>query len=652
MRYLTKSRFKLGTECPTKLFYTKKKEYADQKFDDSFLAQLANGGFQVGELAKYYYPGGVEVEGLDHDTTVAETDEFLKQENVILFEPAIRHENLFMRVDVLRKRGNHFDLIEVKAKSFDSSIEEPFLNKNGTIKAEWIPYLYDVAFQKIVLQRAIPGCSVTAYLLLTDKNSTCPSDGLNQKFRVVKDEKGYKSVITKEITEEDLSERILKEINVDDLCDLIYEGKHTKDPGVGFKQLIDDLADKYVTDTRIARPLSSVCGSCEFQATAEDRAKGLKSGFEECWRDRLGWGDNNFSAPTVLDVWNFRGKNKLLDDGRASIVDMHEDDIKPKDDGKPGVSASKRQWLQIEKACEMDDSCWVDKDNLRREMENWTFPLHFIDFETSQTAIPFKKGQRPYEPVAFQFSHHTVDESGEIAHAGEYLSTEPGKFPNFDFLRELRAQLSNDAGTIFRYAAHENTYLNHIYKQIVKYGDDLADRVELVEFLQSISKSGTSVAADWEGERNMVDMLHLVKRFYYDPFTNGSNSIKQVLPAIMRSSTYLQEKYSKAIYGAEGGIPSLNFPPTAWVVFEGDEIVDPYKLLPKMSFDVSEHDFEILSEDSEINEGGAAMTAYAVMQFEEMSEFERVELRKGLLKYCELDTLAMVMIYEGWREMM
>jgi hypothetical protein len=39
------------------------------------------------------------------------------------------------------------------------------------------------------------------------------------------------------------------------------------------------------------------------------------------------------------------------------------------------------------------------------------------------------------------------------------------------------------------------------------------------------------------------------------------------------------------------------------------------------------------------------------MQFEEMSEYERSEIRKALLKYCELDTLAMVMIYEGWQDL-
>lgn len=40
------------------------------------------------------------------------------------------------------------------------------------------------------------------------------------------------------------------------------------------------------------------------------------------------------------------------------------------------------------------------------------------------------------------------------------------------------------------------------------------------------------------------------------------------------------------------------------------------------------------------------MTAWSRMQFTEMSDIEREEIQKALLKYCELDTLAMVMIWE------
>jgi hypothetical protein len=44
-----------------KLFYTTKKIYPDQLIEDTFLASLAEGGFQVGELAKMYHPDGIEI---------------------------------------------------------------------------------------------------------------------------------------------------------------------------------------------------------------------------------------------------------------------------------------------------------------------------------------------------------------------------------------------------------------------------------------------------------------------------------------------------------------------------------------------------------------------------------------------------------------
>jgi hypothetical protein len=51
-----------------------------------------------------------------------------------------------------------------------------------------------------------------------------------------------------------------------------------------------------------------------------------------------------------------------------------------------------------------------------------------------------------------------------------------------------------------------------------------------------------------------------------------------------------------------------------------------------------------------ITEGGAAATAYARLQFEDVDEVERRMIREALLRYCELDTLAMVMIVQAWQE--
>lgn len=47
MRVLSKSRFKLGLECPNKLYYTNDKTFANKKSEDTFLKSLSEGGFQL-----------------------------------------------------------------------------------------------------------------------------------------------------------------------------------------------------------------------------------------------------------------------------------------------------------------------------------------------------------------------------------------------------------------------------------------------------------------------------------------------------------------------------------------------------------------------------------------------------------------------------
>ncbi len=48
-------------------------------------------------------------------------------------------------------------------------------------------------------------------------------------------------------------------------------------------------------------------------------------------------------------------------------------------------------------------------------------------------------------------------------------------------------------------------------------------------------------------------------------------------------------------------------------------------------------------------QGGAALYAYARLQFEDVTPEERKAWNQALLRYCELDTLAMAMIVQGWQ---
>src|SRR4051812_4794713 len=114
-RFLTKSRFKVAYECPAKLYFNERPEtYGSKKQENEFLKALAYGGFQVGALAKLYYPEGIDLEALSQDEAIVKTAELLNQDKVTLFEAIIQNGPFLVRIDVLIKDGNKVSLIEVK----------------------------------------------------------------------------------------------------------------------------------------------------------------------------------------------------------------------------------------------------------------------------------------------------------------------------------------------------------------------------------------------------------------------------------------------------------------------------------------------------------------------------------------------------------
>ena len=118
----------------------------------------------------------------------------------------------------------------------------------------------------------------------------------------------------------------------------------------------------------------------------------------------------------------------------------------------------------------------------------------------------------------------------------------------------------------------------------------------------------------------------------------GSNSLKAVLPAIMQSSPLLKQKYSQPLAFGE------NLQGKIFFKEEDGLVLDPYKLLPKINSDVSSSNVyfgELLAD------GAAAMKAFQLIQFSDMiSSEEKDNLIEALKNYCELDTLAMIMLFE------
>lgn len=661
-RHLTKSRFKLALNCPTKLFYTRKDEYEDTSETDSFLEGLAQGGFQVEELARMYFPDGIAIleKDWDYDGLVQRTQEALKEENVTLFEAAFLYNGLFIRVDILEKKGNQINLIEVKASSIRSDEHTGFINKKGRLDES--EKLYDIAFQHYVIQKCHPEWDITSYLNLVDKSKRTTVSGLNSHFNIVPNSKLRTKVeVTNGLQREDLGECILAYTNVSEEIDFIFR-ENPLQPGIGFETMLLGYRDHYAADKKMITPINSGCYGCEFHL--RDPEKGKKSGFHECWMEQLPSINVSFSTlsrkrqeerlndPKTTNVW-FNPARNAFENGKVFMDELDENDLNIRLDAY-GLSRSERQWLQIEKHKNGENTSYADVDNLRLEMSQWKYPLNFIDFETSGVAIPFTSGMRPYEQLAFQYSHHVVYEDGRVEHASEYINLEIGAFPNFDFIRALKKSLEQNDGSIFRYHNHENTIVNVIHNQL--YNSEEQDRKELCDFIESISKSTGSNPNTYEaGARNMIDLQQTVVRNYYHPQTGGSNSIKAILPAVLESSKFLKGKYVQPLDSIN--LTSLNFSSDyQFLKIENDLPINPYKSLPPLFDGISNDQIENALEKSKdqsvkkIADGGAALFAYAKMQDKSISAEERIETEKALLRYCELDTLAMVMIYECFKE--
>ena len=632
-RYLTKSRFKSALECPSKLYYYGKPDYANLMNDNEFMQALCEGGYQVGELAKYYFPGGHDIKPLGYEESLEETNALLEQENVIIYEAAIQFEHTFIRVDVLKKEGKRIELIEVKAKSFKSR-DEFTTSKGDFIDRKWYPYLADVAFQTWVMERAFPGHEILPFLMLTDKNKKSTVDGLNQLFRIRKDGRGRMEIfLAKPVTPATIGEPILVQVNVSEYVQQIIQGsafpekKKSIEELKSFEDRIAEYGEYYAKNQRYPITTGTKCKGCEYKNTARPE---LKSGFRDCMLASLG---DRFdpNAPTIFDIWNFRKSKTLMDQGIFSLQEL-------KDLPDYDSYLNDRQLLQVDLTL-ADEKSEVFAPELRNEMNSWTFPLHFIDFETSMVSLPFTKGRKPYEQVAFQFSAHTLHKDGRMEHH-EWIDPNKGIFPNYEFVAELKAVLEKDDGTIFKYSPHENTVLNQIKTQMLD--DDESKYGDLIEWIETITEWDEWGVRSY-GYRNMVDLLQMVRKYYYHPDMGGSNSIKKVLPAVMTGDA-VKKKYSKPLdFGThlKGRVLWELNPETG-------KPENPYHLLPSQYGDLDLTQDELILEDAEIQEGGAAMMAYAKMQFTDMTDGEREALRDALLQYCELDTLAMVMIYEHW----
>ena len=620
--YLTKTDFINTFTCPTKLNYILHPEtYTDSSVEDDYLQSLSDGGYQVGKLAQLNYREGVEITDNVIDA-VAETSNLMKKDEVVLFEAAIQHKNFYIRVDIIRKNKNEIHLIEVKAKSYNSSKfdEDIFYNKDGSVNSEWREYFYDLAFQFYVTKCQYPQAKIKCFFNLPNKNVNSKVNNLFNKFSI----KNKKAFFLG--SEEDLLDNLIAEVDVTSkIEEIIQSSFQYQSQELFFYEIAEELAEAKVSSKSFKPSFGNHCKSCQF--TDKDKSK---SGMYQCWKQINGFSDSKYLDKKIIDIWNYRSTHKLFDKGKYFIDDLDPEDINVENQpmlGDKPLSNKDRQYLQCFgiDTYKNTEGYVSNSQFLNKEMDKWSYPLNFIDFETATPAIPAYKGLAPYEEIAFQYSIHTLDKDRTVKHYSEFIHIDANEFPDFEFIKNLCSDLSKNSGTIFMWSPHERTIINRIANQIIKLGLSEKFKKEL-NFIEDLLP---------QGKREMVDLLEISKGGTFYPNSKGSNSIKKVLPAVFRHSKFIQDKYKQPIYGSPGGIKSHNYENVTWIQLNNGGFRDPYDIIKDFS-------------DDAITQGGMAATTFAKLQFEDLSQHERESLKIALLKYCELDTLAMVMIVESW----
>ena len=177
--------------------------------------------------------------------------------------------------------------------------------------------------------------------------------------------------------------------------------------------------------------------------------------------------------------------------------------------------------------CVVNNRFHLDSE-LPQALQQLEYPIHFLDFETFNPALPLYVGTRPYQIIPFQWSNHILANSGELRHE-EFLH-EGDDDPREPFARSLLQTLGTN-GSIVVYSSFEAARIRELAAAFPSLSTDLLGLLE----------------------SRVVDLLQLVRKHCYHPEFHGSFSIKSVLPALVPDLDYTDLEIN------DGGMASVAY---------------------------------------------------------------------------------------------
>ena len=267
-------------------------------------------------------------------------------------------------------------------------------------------------------------------------------------------------------------------------------------------------------------------------------------------------------TPSIFDLYGCGKKLELYSKNILSFQDVLDNEIVLNPFQKRQIDYTLNQLPMF-----------IDKENLKNYLTKFSYPLYFLDFETTQEEFPEFDGIGPFEQIPFQYSLHYIKEEGGQVYHKEYLAKED-EDPRKNLVLQLVNDIPKDACIVAYNVSFEKRVITNLAKVFPKYSDHLLNLT-----------------------KNFVDLIEpFEKGFVYDKLMGGSFSLKSVLPAL----------------------------------FPND---------PDMNYENLE----------DIHNGREARLIFPALKY--MDEELRKKERESLLKYCALDTYALVKILEKLKEL-
>lgn len=613
--YFTKHLFRTGIKCPTKLFY-KVQNFPESEQSIPFIKHAVLNKRLLRLLLRSAYPDGKYVEGNSVSELAMLTSKYLQRDNTVLFDAVFEHRQMKARLPVVEKNGDELTVFQIQTKTFDSS-KHKLVNKQGELYPKWREYLLDFAYRLFILKQNFPEFKLVPVLVLPEKSGLSYSDNL--PLMLNEPDKDISPKIPLE------NQQLLAKLEVGNFIATIWEDLNFARwylPKPSFEESLEFLRQIYFSQTKIPAEIGLKCKNCEFRIEENRRKEGLPSGFDECWQPHQ-------TGEHVFDLIG-PGTNDWIEQGVYNQQDITRDEIFSVDDilkANGRITEKMRQALQIHKAKGEEVPEEIIRSGLVKELERWQYPLHFLDFEAGNYAIPVRSGRSPYHLVIFQFSCHTLQEDGSWSHY-QWIDDFESGYVNYELVRQLKKVPQITEGTIVQYSNFERHALKTIRRALMNEQESVADAEELIKWIGQIirRKDSTHRQAPF-----MADLSRQVKHFYYNREMENSLSVKDVLRSVMSHSEFLKEKYSKPY-------SSRNFDEMIWWRAGSENgALNPYELLAER-------------EEGAIRRGTEAMVVYGEMISRELPKEELKKYQQSLLRYCELDTLAMVMIYQHWQQ--